>query len=50
VLDPNEIQKAFCNIVETNEDLEKLLREYDVNNAGVIDFEEFVDMIRTPTI
>ena len=44
-----EIRNAFVNLVDTNEALEQLLKEADQNGDGIIDFEEFVDLVRTPT-
>ena len=46
----HEIRNAFFNLVETNEALEQLLSEFDKNGDGVVDFEEFVEMVKTPPL
>jgi Ca2+-binding EF-hand superfamily protein len=48
ILDINEIKNTFLNVVEDNQALVDLMTEFDRNGDGVIDFEEFIEIIRTP--
>lgn len=45
-----EIREAFFSVVEKNETLVALFEEFDRNGDGVIDFEEFVEMVKTPPV
>jgi Ca2+-binding EF-hand superfamily protein len=48
LLNADEVKHAFCNIVDVNEELEEFLQQFDQAGTGYIDFNEFVEMVKTP--